>query len=79
MYADEEEAETLEILMEDNVTGLRVVLYYGVLPAHDIITRAVKVVNFGEKPVHISKIQSACLDFVTGDFDCLSFYGRHVW
>jgi alpha-galactosidase len=78
VYADTTEAETLEILMEDNVTGLRVVLYYGVLPAYDIITRAVKVINSGTKPIHISKIQSACLDFVHGEFDCISFYGRHA-
>lgn len=78
VYADDEEAQTLEILMEDNVTDLQVVLYYGVLPAYDIITRAVKVVYIGKKSVHISKIQSACLDFVCGNFDCITFYGRHA-
>lgn len=78
VYADEEDAETLEILLEDAVTGLQVALCYGVLPEYDIITRAVKVVNSGDKMVHLSKVQSACLDFISGDFDCISFYGRHA-
>ena len=43
VYASEEESQTLEILMEDPVTGVKVVLLYGVLPAQDIITRSVCV------------------------------------
>lgn len=78
VYGEAEEAETLEILMEDHGTGLQAVLYYGVLPAHDIITRAVRIINCGEKPVYVEKLQSACLDFVSGEFDCISFYGRHM-
>jgi alpha-galactosidase len=78
VYADDAEAETLEIMMEDAITGLQVVLYYGVLPAYDIITRAVKVVNACDKRMHLTKVQSACLDFLSGKFDCITFYGRHA-
>ena len=31
VYASDEEAQTLEILMEDQVTGVKVILLYGVL------------------------------------------------
>lgn len=78
VYASEEEAETLEILMEDQTTSLRVVLYYGVLPERDIITRSVKIINAGQGKMYLEKVQSACLDFVSGEYDILSFYGRHA-
>lgn len=78
VYAGENEAETLEILMEDSVTKVQAVLLYGVLPKYDIITRSVKIINQGEEKIHIIKAASACLDFVTGDYDLISFYGRHA-
>ncbi|MCD8216939.1 MAG: alpha-galactosidase, partial [Clostridiales bacterium] len=78
VYAAETEAQTLELTLEDTVSGLQVALLYGVLEDYDVITRAVRVMNTGEETVHLSRIQSACLDFVTGDFDCISFCGRHA-
>ncbi|MFR7475313.1 alpha-galactosidase [Frisingicoccus sp.] len=78
VYADETEAETLEILLEDSVTKLQVVLLYGVLPGYDVITRSARIVNAGEGTMYLEKVQSACLDFVTGNFDLISFYGRHA-
>lgn len=77
VYASEEEAETLEILMRDDVTGLEVTLLYGVLPEADIITRSVRITNAGSGKKYLEKVQSACLDFVNGEYDILTFYGRH--
>lgn len=78
VYADETEAETLEILLEDPVTKLQVILLYGVLPECDVITRSARIVNAGEGIIYLEKVQSACLDFVTGNYDIISFYGRHA-
>lgn len=78
VYADETEAETLEITLEDPVTKLQVVLMYGVLPQYDVITRSARIINNGKGTLYLEKIQSACLDFVTGSFDLISFYGRHA-
>lgn len=78
VYAGEEEAETLEIRMEDPVTKLRVSLLYGVLPKYDVITRSVKINNAGEGKLYLEKVQSACLDFISGEYDLISFYGRHA-
>lgn len=78
VYAAEEEAETLEILMEDPVTKVQVTLLYGVLPEFDVITRSAKIVNAGEGKIYLEKVQSACLDFVSGEYDFISFYGRHA-
>ena len=78
VYASEEEAQTLEILMEDPVTGVKVVLLYGVLPAQDIITRSVSVKNESSGKIYLNKIESASLDFLYGDYELLTFYGRHA-
>ena len=78
VYASEEEAQTLEILMEDPVTGVKVVLLYGVLPAQDVITRSVCVKNESSGKIFLNKIESASLDFLYGDYELLTFYGRHA-
>ena len=78
VYASEQEAQTLEILMEDPVTGVKVVLLYGVLPAQDIITRSVCVKNESSGKIYLNKIESASLDFLYGDYELLTFYGRHA-
>ena len=78
VYAEEAEGETLEIHMQDPVTKVSVYLLYGVLPEYDVITRSARVVNNGKKKAYLEKIQPACLDFVNGEFDLISFYGRHA-
>ena len=78
VYDDSGEAQTLEITLGDKVSGMRVTLLYGVLEEADIITRSVILENRGNQGVTVEKAASACLDFVTGSFDMLSFYGRHT-
>ena len=84
VYADETNADTgagaktLVITLTDDLLKLRVDLYYGVLPKLDIITRAVRIENQGAVAFTLEKAQSACLDFVTGDYDAITLYGRHA-
>ena len=73
VYAGENEADTLEILMKDSVSGLLVKLLYGVLEAEDIITRSAEIVNQGGGEVIVEKAASACLDFITGNYEMISF------
>lgn len=76
--AKENEAETLKIILEDPVTKVELHLLYGVLEKEDIITRSVIIKNAGKAPVTVKKAQSACLDFLHGDYDLIKFYGRHA-
>lgn len=76
VYANQQEAKTLVIYLEDPVTGLEVTLFYGVLEDQDIITRCTKIES--EKPIQIEKASSACLDFLHGDFVSYRFFGRHA-
>ena len=76
--AEENEAETLKIILEDPVTKVELHLLYGVLEKEDIITRSVIIKNDGKATVTVKKAQSACLDFLHGDYDLIKFYGRHA-
>ncbi len=78
VYAPEAEAESLEILLEDSVSRVQVRLLYGVLAEEEIITRSAEIINLGDNPVCVEKAASACLDFVGGEYDLVSFYGRHA-
>lgn len=78
VYAEEKEAETLEIYMEDPVTKVQITLLYGVLPELNIITRSACIKNEGTGKIYLEKAQAACLDFVSGEYDLISFYGRHA-
>ena len=71
-------AQTLSITLADERLGLEVELLYGLMPAYDVITRAAVIKNVGTGRITVEKAQTACLDFVTGDFDVITFDGRHA-
>ena len=76
--AHAEAAQTLCIYLKDERVGVEVTLLYGVLPDCDVITRSVKVTNVGRNEIYLEKLSSACLDLLYGDYDVLTFYGRHA-
>ena len=78
VYADKNEAQTLEIDLEDPVTHVQVTLLYGVLPELDIITRSARIHNGGREGVWLEKAQAACIDWTGGEYDVMYFYGRHA-
>ncbi len=74
-FGSKEESSVLEILCEDKVTGLCVVLQYGVFEDTDVITRSVKVINKGKETIYLTKVYSACLDMDNKDFEAVSLHG----
>lgn len=78
VYADGAQAQTLEICMRDAVSGLRVILKYGVLEAEDVITRSVVFENCGEETLRLTRAHSACLTLPDGRWEWMHFYGRHA-
>lgn len=78
VFAEERDAKTLEILLEDAPSHVQVQLLYGVLEKQDIITRSVRITNRGRSAVCVEKAASACLDFLHGAFDLVTLYGRHA-
>ena len=78
VYAATEEAQTLEIVMKDISGMAEVTLLYGVIPELDIITRSVLIRNTAEEEIRVEKVMSASLDQLTGNYDLITFYGRHT-
>ena len=78
VYAREDEAQTLEVILTDELLGLKMKLLYGVLPDIDVITRAVMITNESDETVYIDKLHSASLDIIYGEHDLITFCGRHM-
>lgn len=78
MFGDENEAQTLEITLYDRISNLKVHLLYSVFPELDIITRAVRIENQGEKQVKIQRAMSMEMDYTHKHMDLVHFYGRHA-
>ena len=80
---NEDEAETLEITLKDELAGLRVILSYTVFKNYDVITRSCKVVNDSKEEVDVLRALSANVDFRHSDFDLIQLSGswareRHI-
>ena len=74
---EDERADTLEIVLTDQISSVEVILLYSVFEKADMITRAVKVANKGTASIQLKKIMSVCLDFLNGlDMDLVSLPGR---
>lgn len=79
VYSKESDhAETLEVVLLDELSGLEVTLLYGVLEEYDIITRACRFRNTKEELLNLNRALSCCLDFQDSRWELLSFYGRHT-
>ncbi len=78
VYAEEEEAETLLVTLQDQSAHITVTLQYGILPKLDIITRAACVVNDGDETVFLDNAASANVDITAGNWELIHFYGRHA-
>lgn len=74
---DESQADTLEILMEDNISGAEVTLIYTAFNKLDVITRSLIIKNKSSKNLNIEKVMSVNVDFDTCDFDMIHLYGAH--
>ena len=73
-----EGGETLSILLRDPFSGVEVELLYAVFEAYDLITRAARIINRGEKAVKLYRAMSLCLDFLPMDLELITFDGGHM-
>ena len=74
-YGDD--AKTLVVTLKDKVYDIYVHLYYGVFEDYDLITRAVKIENKTDSSVYLEKAMIS-LDFFNGDYDLVTFHGKHM-
>lgn len=78
VYAEDDQAQTLEICLRDEVSGLTVILRYGVLETEDVITRSVVFENHGTQALTLTRAHSVCLSLNDGAWDWMHFHGRHT-
>ncbi|MCR4615376.1 MAG: alpha-galactosidase [Clostridiales bacterium] len=77
-YANtDDEAQILEITTEDKVTGLQAVLVYTVFENCPVMTRSIRLTNPTDKPMHVERVFSLCLDLPSMYYDMITLYGRH--
>ncbi|BCM90202.1 alpha-galactosidase AgaA [Abditibacteriota bacterium] len=72
---DESEAQTLEIELQDPISGAVVVLLYTAFEELGAITRSVRVENRAQTPLHLRRVLSASVDFPTADLDWIHLSG----
>ena len=73
-FGDENACETLELLCEDPVLGLKVTLLYTAFSDVDVITRSVRIENDGEM-LYLTKALSCSMDMDNRDFTLLTMHG----
>ncbi len=74
----DDEAETLEITLEDSLIGLKVILSYTVFEQYNAMTRSVRFVNEGNQSIKLLQALSVNVDFRDAEFDFLHLHGAHV-
>ncbi|HOJ92537.1 MAG TPA: alpha-galactosidase [Dictyoglomaceae bacterium] len=72
---EDDEAQTLEIELFDDLIGLKVILIYTAYRDYNAITRSVKFINEGNQKLKILRALSASIDFDHCNFDLLSLWG----
>jgi alpha-galactosidase len=71
----EDEAETLEIVLQDRVIGLHVTLLYTVYERWNVITRSVRFDNNGFERIKLLRALSMNIDFPHADYEWLHLPG----
>lgn len=62
-YGTENQVETLNVFLRDDLTGLKVTLQYSVFEALDVLTRSVLFENTGVQTLNIERAYSMSVDF----------------
>jgi alpha-galactosidase len=75
---NESEADTLVIVLVDELIGLQAELSYTIYNELDAITRTVQLRNNGSESLKILRVLSASVDFRDNEYDLLSLYGAHT-
>ncbi len=72
----DDEAQTLEITLQDDVTGLLIHLVYTVFNSFDVLTRSVRLVNGGRQKLELLRCLSTSVDFPGFSGEVLHLPGR---
>ena len=71
----ENEAATLILSLEDELTGLSLELFYTIFTDRSVITRSARFANRGREKLHLTNAMSLCLDLPDYNYDWIQFSG----
>ncbi|MFV0344265.1 MAG: alpha-galactosidase [Anaerocolumna sp.] len=79
----ENQTTTLDIILVDKYSGLKMILSYTVFNSLDVITRNVRFINEGDTDIYLNKVSSLSIDFPTNEYELIHLYGawgkeRHI-
>lgn len=72
---DENEADTLEIVLRDSLKDIKILLIYSVFGDFDVITRSAKILNSSKENVILNRALSMNVDFNHSKFDLIQLSG----
>jgi alpha-galactosidase len=73
--ADEAEADTVEVVLADALSGLSVRLLTTIYRDRPVIARSLRIVNEGSRDIELTTAMSACLDLPDPGWDLLTLSG----
>ena len=76
-FGNDDEVDTLKIHMLDELSGLKVELWYHAFHNQSVIARSVRFVNTGKENLTLTKMLSMSVDIREAGFDVLTLYGAH--
>ena len=75
-YVDsDDEAQTLEVKLHDEVMNTDLILSYTIYEAYPVITRNVRFVHKGEEKIMLDRALSASVEFVDSDYEMIHLSG----
>lgn len=75
-YVEQEnEADTLELCLEDAVSGTELTLYYTIFEDLPVIARSAKITQKGEQSIVLERAMSMSVDFPDKDFEMIELTG----
>lgn len=79
----EEDAQTLELILEDTLIQTEMVLSYTIYDHYDTVCRSVRFINHGEQKLHLTRAMSMSVDLYDSEFEMIHLDGawsreRHI-
>ncbi len=76
---ENDETETLEVILSDDENKVELTLFYVVYPSEDVIARSQVIKNTGDGVMTVRKASSMSLDFYGMEFDAVTLEGMYLY
>lgn len=76
---ENDETETLEVILSDDENQVELTLFYVVYPSEDVIARSQVIKNTGDGVMTVRKASSMSLDFYGMEFDAVTLEGMYLY